>query len=192
MKTLIAILISNFIFMGGCIVERDVQDNGYGPPPWAPTFTFGAVYYYFPDWEIYYYVPTARWIYYDGGTWIFAAALPVWCAHIDLFSSYKVTLNYRGDKPYIYHNTYVVKYPARHIYAEKRSPYSSNAKSISQNKNKKSGGREWFKSNDPPKKNIQQQKRAPEKNLNKPTQEPKNQPSHNRESNKGGGRGKNK
>lgn len=49
-------------------------------------------YYYLPEAEEYYYVPTHQFIYLNAGNWVYANNLPS-RYHVDLYSTYKVVLN---------------------------------------------------------------------------------------------------
>lgn len=118
MKTILFAWIT--MLFSTCIVEGPEIGSGpsYGPPPWAPAYGYAQAhdYYYFPDWEIYYCEPTASWFYFDNGVWVTASVLPFWCADIDLYSSYKVVIDYRGNAPYLYHYKYKASYPPRNYH----------------------------------------------------------------------------
>lgn len=73
------------------------------PPSWGPVGYSNVDYYYLPDVESYYYIPTSRFIYFDGSSWIHRKNLPAKYKGYDLYNGYKVVLSdYRGKTPYKY------------------------------------------------------------------------------------------
>jgi hypothetical protein len=79
-------------------------------PAWGPPVTTER-YYYMPDIETYYDVPTREYIYIDNGSWVRARNLPVIYRDYDLYRGRKVIINdYRGNAPYVFYNTHRVKY----------------------------------------------------------------------------------
>jgi hypothetical protein len=89
-------------------VRLNVNVNIGSQPQWGPSGYNYVDYYYMPDIETYYYVPTRQFIYLSGGNWVFAYNLPPAYRSYNLYSGYKVVIN--QPKPYMYHNTYRVKY----------------------------------------------------------------------------------
>jgi len=69
-------------------------------PCWGPTGYDHAEYYYLPDIECYYNVPKHRFVYQDGGRWIFSPTLPPMYANYNLNTGYKVVMN--EEKPYMH------------------------------------------------------------------------------------------
>jgi hypothetical protein len=76
-------------------------------PVWGPTGYDHVEYYYMPDIDAYYYVPTHQYIYLQSGRWIFASSLPS-RFHYDINTGYKVVVNDRT--PYRHPETYRAKY----------------------------------------------------------------------------------
>ena len=89
-------------------VRVNVNVNIGSQPVWGPVGYDYVDYYYLPDIEAYYYVPTRQFIYLSGGNWVFAYGLPPAYRTYNLYSGYKVVVN--RPKAYLYHNTYKVKY----------------------------------------------------------------------------------
>ena len=56
------------------------------PPPWGPVGYSEARYYYLPDVEAYYDVPSSMFIYYNRGAWIHRAYLPGRYRNYDLYN----------------------------------------------------------------------------------------------------------
>lgn len=68
---------------------------------WNPPAEYAGVnYYYLPDVESYYYVPTHQYVYLDGGTWVRRAALPPRYRSYNIATGYKVAVN--RPRPYTY------------------------------------------------------------------------------------------
>jgi hypothetical protein len=74
---------------------------------WGPVGYDYVEYYYLPEIDVFYYVPTGEYIYWRGNQQVFVTYLPA-IYHVDLYSTYKVVVN--EPKPYLQHNSYVVKY----------------------------------------------------------------------------------
>jgi hypothetical protein len=114
MKTALIILALTLAMMvSGCYTEiRTAGQNG--PPPWAPAHGWRSHHnYYFPDYEIYYHVHTAQFIYYSGTTWIYVSSLPTAYAHIDLWTCRKIVVSYKGKDPYSHINTHRKNHPKK-------------------------------------------------------------------------------
>jgi len=77
-------------------------------PEWGPEGYDYVDYYYMPQYEVYYYVPERKFVYLDGGRWIFVTALPPRFGTVNLFSTYKVVVN--EPKAYLHFNEHKVKY----------------------------------------------------------------------------------
>lgn len=77
-------------------------------PAWGPTGYQYVDYYYMPDIETYYYVPSKQFIYLNNGKWVYSAGLPSRYRTYNLYNGYKVVVN--EPKPYLQHATYKVKY----------------------------------------------------------------------------------
>ncbi|HVW97553.1 MAG TPA: hypothetical protein VHA56_16385 [Mucilaginibacter sp.] len=68
---------------------------------WTPPPEYASVnYYYLPDIESYYYVPTHQYVYLSGGRWIFRRSLPPRYRYYDIRTGYKVAVN--RPRPYRY------------------------------------------------------------------------------------------
>lgn len=89
-------------------VGVNVNINIGSQPVWGPVGYNHVDYYYLPDIETYYYVPTRQFIYLSGGNWVFAYGLPPAYRTYDLYSGYKVVIN--QPRAYQYFTTHKVKY----------------------------------------------------------------------------------
>ncbi|MCG2611963.1 hypothetical protein LZZ90_10635 [Flavobacterium sp. SM15] len=108
----IRFLLAGFLFMTlSSQAQVSVNVNIGAPPVWGPVGYAPEIrYYYLPDIEVYYDIPTSMFIYFDGGGWIRAAYLPYRYRHYDLYGAYKVCLDDYGPNPYIYYKKHKVKY----------------------------------------------------------------------------------
>jgi hypothetical protein len=84
-------------------------------PSWGPSGYSDVQYYYLPDVQAYYDVPSSMFIYYEGGSWIRRSYLPYKYRNYDLYHGYKVVLkDYHGNTPYMHYdqhrNTYAKGY----------------------------------------------------------------------------------
>jgi hypothetical protein len=89
-------------------VRLNVNVNIGSQPVWGPVGYDYVDYYYLPDIETYYYVPTRQFIYLSGGNWIFSYGLPPAYRTYNLYSGYKVVVN--QPRAYRYFTTHKVKY----------------------------------------------------------------------------------
>ena len=86
----------------------NVNVNIGSQPDWGPAGYDYVDYYYMPDIETYYYVPTRQFIYLSGGNWVFAYGLPPAYRSYNLYNGYKVVVN--QPRAYQYYSTHKVKY----------------------------------------------------------------------------------
>ena len=112
MKALKLIVIGIVLFLAIPMNSQiRVNVNIGTPPQWGPVENRDVQYYYLPDVEAYYDVPSAMFIYYNGSSWIRRAQLPAKYRNYDLYHGYKVVMNdYRGNAPYTYFKEYKMKY----------------------------------------------------------------------------------
>lgn len=83
-------------------------------PDWGPSVTTER-YYYMPEIETYYDVPSREYIYIDNGAWVRRATLPVVYRDYNLYRGRKVILHdYRGNAPYVHYTAHKVKYIKGH------------------------------------------------------------------------------
>lgn len=77
-------------------------------PIWGPVGYDHVDYYYLPEIEAYYNVPTRRYTYMENGRWVTRAYLPQRNRGFDLYNARKVVINERN--PYLRHRDYKVRY----------------------------------------------------------------------------------
>jgi hypothetical protein len=88
--------------------QVDVNINIGRQPVWGPVGYDYVEYYYLPDIDAYYYVPRRQFVYLNGGSWVFASALPSRYSGYDLYSGYKVVVN--EPRAYLHYKEHKVKY----------------------------------------------------------------------------------
>lgn len=89
-------------------VRLNINVNIGSQPNWGPAGYDYVEYYYLPDIEAYYYVPTRQFIYLSGGNWVFTYSLPSRYRSYNLYTGYKVVVN--EPRAYRYYHTHKVKY----------------------------------------------------------------------------------
>jgi hypothetical protein len=77
-------------------------------PAWGPVGYDHASYYYMPDIDTYYDVPTHQYVYFDNNVWVHHTYLPVRYRNYDLYHGYKVVINDRN--PWLRHDVYRTEY----------------------------------------------------------------------------------
>lgn len=112
MKSIKLIFIGILLFCAHSVhAQISVNVNLGTPPQWGPAGYSDVHYYYLPDVEAYYDVPSSQFIYLNGRTWVRRATLPSRYRTYDLYNGYKVVMtDYRGNEPYIHFKEYKVKY----------------------------------------------------------------------------------
>ncbi|RDC57764.1 hypothetical protein DU508_02060 [Pedobacter chinensis] len=103
-----AVLMVSLFSINNAKAQVSLNINIGSQPLWGPAGYDHVDYYYLPDINAYYYVPSGQYIYSNAGHWISANSLPVQYRNFDLYSAYKVVIN--EPKPYLRNNVYVAKY----------------------------------------------------------------------------------
>lgn len=103
-----ALVLGGFVFQNAnAQIRVSLKININSQPAWGPVGYDHVDYYYMPDIDAYYYVPTRQYIYLQRGRWIFATALPS-RFHYDIYTGYKVVVN--EPRPYNRPEIYRTKY----------------------------------------------------------------------------------
>lgn len=133
-----AISLSTLVFTAASAqVRLNVNVNIGAQPNWGPKGYDHVDYYYLPDIETYYYVPTRQFIYLSGGKWVFAYNLPPAYRNYNLYNGYKVVVN--QPKAYLYYPSHKTKYAKFKGY--KGQPVKYRAGGNSGNSNGRGKGR---------------------------------------------------
>ncbi|MET1055576.1 MAG: hypothetical protein ABWY16_09730 [Pedobacter sp.] len=77
-------------------------------PDWGPRGYNHVDYYYLPDVDSYYDVPTRQYVYLEGGSWVHRRYLPSRYRGYDLYGGRKIVINSRD--PWLRHNDYRTRY----------------------------------------------------------------------------------
>ena len=112
MRTLKLIVFGTMLlFTCSLQAQLSVRINVGTPPQWGPSGYNDVRYYYLPDIESYYDVPSSMFIYYSGNRWVHSRYLPGRYRNYDLYHGYKVVMkDYRGEAPYNHFREYKMKY----------------------------------------------------------------------------------
>jgi hypothetical protein len=88
--------------------QVNVNINVGSQPSWGPSGYDHVDYYYLPEVESYYYVPSRTFIYMSGNRWVKTKHLPARHRGYDLHRGRKVVIN--APRPYLRHNDYRARY----------------------------------------------------------------------------------
>lgn len=89
--------------------QLNVNINVGAQPSWGPAGYDHVDYYYLPDVQTYYHVPSRKFIYLnDRRSWIYSDALPSRYRDYNLYKGYKVVIN--SPRPYMDFDRHKVKY----------------------------------------------------------------------------------
>ncbi len=122
MKNLKLLVSQMLLFIGKTSHAQGITETSDGmPPQWGPVGYENERFYYLPDIDVYYEIPTSEFIYYSGGAWIRRSCLPWRLRRYDLFSAFKVLMpDYYGKAPFIYLTEHKLRYPkGYHPYFQK-------------------------------------------------------------------------
>ncbi|EOR96144.1 hypothetical protein ADIARSV_0657 [Arcticibacter svalbardensis MN12-7] len=88
--------------------QINLNINLSSQPEWGPTGYNHVDYYYLPDMDVYYYVPSRQYIYQENNDWVWRNSLPARYRGHDMYNSYKVVMNTK--RPYLNHGNHINKY----------------------------------------------------------------------------------
>ncbi len=96
---LFAALVISSMLPQNSSAQVNVNVNLTSQPLWGPVGYNKAEYYYLPDIESYYHVPSRQFVYLSNNNWVFSSDVPSSHSNYDLYKGYKVVLN--TPKPYL-------------------------------------------------------------------------------------------
>lgn len=102
------LLLTAVILVGGLIAPKtaeaqiQIRVNIGAQPIWGPVGFEYVEYYYIPEIDVYYHVPTREFIYYKNGRWIARRTLPSAYRHFDFYRTRVVVTN--EYKPFLRHH----------------------------------------------------------------------------------------
>jgi len=103
-----ASLLLGFALVQPASAQVSVNINIGSQPVWGPVGYDYVEYYYLPDIDMYYHVPTQQYVYLVNGRWVFSRILPPYYSNYDFYRGYKVVIN--EPRPYMYHDRYRANY----------------------------------------------------------------------------------
>jgi hypothetical protein len=103
-----AILVSGFAFNKSAEAQISLNVNIGSQPDWGPVGYDRADYYYMPDIDTYYSVPTHEYVYLNDSRWIRSRNLPSRYSNYDVYNNYKVVIN--EPNPWERNNVYRTRY----------------------------------------------------------------------------------
>ncbi|MVN90420.1 hypothetical protein [Mucilaginibacter aquatilis] len=89
----VAILVSGIAINNKAEAQISVNLNIGSQPDWGPVGYDYVDYYYMPDIDAYYSVPTHEYIYYSNNRWARSRSLPSRFSNFNPYNSYKVVIN---------------------------------------------------------------------------------------------------
>jgi hypothetical protein len=135
MKKLILILViclSGFLW-NATFAQISFRVNISSQPIWGPVGYDHVEYYYLPDIEAYYYVPSHKYVYMENGRWISRSGLPSRYRNYDVYNSRKVVIN--ESRPYLRHNEFKARYASSNERSNQQSIRDSHETKYFENKN---------------------------------------------------------
>lgn len=88
--------------------QVSINVNFGAQPLWGPVGYERAEYYFLPDIDSYYHVPSRQFIYLNNSNWVFASNPPSRYSNYNLYNGYKVVLN--TPKPYLNFKSHKIRY----------------------------------------------------------------------------------
>lgn len=129
---LLAVLLTSGLLSQKAEAQVSFRFNIGIQPVWGPAGYDHVEYYYLPEIEAYYYVPTRQYIYLYNGRWITRGYLPQRYRNFDLYSTRKIVIN--EPKPYMRHNEMRSKYSNSRDHQNQQSIRDSRDSKYFQNK----------------------------------------------------------
>ncbi len=105
---LMAVLVLAALLPQRSEAQININVNLGSQPLWGPVGYERAEYYYLPDIETYYHVPSRQFIYLNDNNWLFSSNPPSRYSNYNLYNGYKVVLN--TPKPYLNFSNHKVRY----------------------------------------------------------------------------------
>lgn len=139
---IVQLLLMSLLFASTSIQAQVSINVNFGTPPeWAPRERVEVQYYYLPDIDCYYDVPSASFIYIKNGRWIRATNLPYRYRNYNLRGGNVIFLtDYRGSAPYNFHNQHRQKYVHKTVvYKPKKTKNHQNGNGNNHNPGNKKG-----------------------------------------------------
>lgn len=98
--------------------QVSLQINIGSQPNWGPRGYDHVDYYYLPEVESYYYVPTRQFVYLERNRWVHRKSLPGRYRNYNLYEGRKVVIN--EPHPYLQHRIYQSNYAQHNVRYDRR------------------------------------------------------------------------
>ena len=126
-KILLAVTVCIFMATAqNATAQLRININIGSQPAWGPAGYDYVEYYYLPEPDIYYYVPSSQFVYLSNGRWIFANSLPARYRSYNLYNTYKVVVN--EPRPYLRHSVYQSRFARYKGWSGRQTLNHSNGK----------------------------------------------------------------
>jgi hypothetical protein len=102
-------------------------------PIWGPVGYDHVEYYFLPEIDAYYYVPTQKYIFEENGSWVTRDRLPERYRGHDMYNTRKVVIN--EPKPYLHHQENREKYGHQNEHSNQQNIRDSHESKYFENKN---------------------------------------------------------
>lgn len=106
--------------------QINVSVNLGSQPQWGPKGHNYVDYYYLPEVQSYYHVPSKKFIYRDKNKWVHRKSLPTMYRNYNLYQGRKVVIN--QPNPYLHHERYYAKYSKQKVKYKKAKHYDKKHK----------------------------------------------------------------
>lgn len=103
--------------------QLNVSINIGSQPQWGPRGYNYVDYYYLPEVQSYYHVPTRKFIYLDRNKWVHRKSLPKMYRNYDLYQGRKIVIN--QPRPYLQHQQYQANYGRPNVRNQKFDKYDN-------------------------------------------------------------------
>ncbi len=129
---LLVVLLTGGLLTQSANAQVTFRVNIGSQPLWGPADYDHVEYYYLPEIEAYYYVPTRQYIYLYNGHWITRSYLPSRYRNFDLYKTRKIVMN--ESRPYMRHNSIKTRYSNSNDYRGQQSIRDSRDNKYYQNR----------------------------------------------------------
>lgn len=130
---LLVVLVAGGLFSQSANAQVSFRVNIGVQPIWGPSGYDHVEYYYLPEIEAYYYVPTRQYIYLYNGRWISRSYLPQRYRNFDMYKTRKIVVN--EVRPYMRHNEIKSRYSSSNDHQNQQSIRDSRDSKYFQNRN---------------------------------------------------------
>lgn len=111
---LLFVLCTSSLLCQTTFAQVSFRVNISSQPIWGPVGYGHVEYYFIPDIDVYYYVPTHSYYYMENGRWLNRTSLPGRYRNFDLYKARKIVIN--EPKPYMHHNDYKKRFASSKVH----------------------------------------------------------------------------